>query len=193
MWVRSGSQGWFTLVTYISNFADEAVVLPLALVVALLLALAGWWRGLAAWIVSVGVTLATMLLLKIVGAALAHGDVSQVISPSGHVAASCMVYGGLGVVLLRGRLPGLAVATIPAAVILVIGFTRLWLEAHTLMEVVIGAGVGALGVATLALLAGVRPRMAAWPLVAGATCTMLAFHGLHIPAEEVIRSALDVR
>ena len=40
--------------TFLTDFADQAVVLPLVLVLALVLAAQGWRRGAAAWLVAVG-------------------------------------------------------------------------------------------------------------------------------------------
>ncbi len=39
---------------FLTDFADQAVVLPFALVVAVALGVAGWWRGAFAWIAGVG-------------------------------------------------------------------------------------------------------------------------------------------
>ncbi len=179
---------------FISNFADQAVLLPLAVVTALGLALVRWWRGLAAWSVCVGATFAAMLVLKVVGLKLALQSGSlEPISPSGHVAAGCMVYGGLAVLLLRGRVPGLLIAAVPALLVAVIGISRLRLGAHTPFEVAVGAVVGLLGVAALARWAGARPRRQVWPLLAALACLVMALHGAHLPAEQVIRQTFWVR
>ena len=175
---------------YISNFGDQAVVLPLAILVALGLAGSGWGRGCFAWVVAVVGTLGAMLALKFVGAVLLHhagGHFGG--SPSGHVAAACVLYGGLSVLLLQGRLPRVGLALFPAAVVLVIGYTRIRLGAHTMPEVVLGAAVGAAGVVVLAVLAGPRPRVATWPLLAAAASVALTFNGLHINAEHAIHTA----
>ena len=179
---------------FISNFADQAVVLPLAMVTAFGLLLARWWRGLIAWGVSVTGTLGTMLALKVLGLELSlHFGWPTAVSPSGHVAAGCVVYGGLALLLLRGRAPHLFVAAIPLLLVMVIGVSRIRLGAHTPMEVLVGGAVGLLGAGSLAWLAGPRPQLTAWPLVAALSGTVLAFYGLHIPAEQVLREALWVR
>ncbi len=179
---------------FISNFADQAVVLPLAVVAAFGLLLARWWRGLLAWSVCVGAVLGTMLVLKIAGLELSlYLGWAAALSPSGHVAAGCVVYGGLAVLLLRGRAPPLLVASMPILVVTVIGFSRLRLGAHTPLEVVVGAVVGLLGAGSLAWLAGPRPVINAWPLVAALSGTVLAFYGLHIPAEQAIHQVFWVR
>jgi membrane-associated phospholipid phosphatase len=138
----------------------------------------------------VGGTLVTMLVLKVAAIGLMDdfGTVDPS-SPSGHVAAACVVYGGLAVLLLGGVVPGVVVALIPAAVVLAIGYTRVELAAHSPLEVVIGAVVGCAGVAIMAATLGPRPRMPAWPMLVATACTALAFHGIHAPAEEAIRAA----
>ncbi len=177
----------------VTDFADLAVLLPVACLVALFMGVAGWWRGLLAWVFSVGGTLAVMFVLKAAGAALADDPLgTDAASPSGHVAAACVVYGGLAVLLLRGRMSAPFLFVAPGAVALVIGYSRIELLAHSLGEVVSGAAVGYAGVAVLAATAGPRPRLAAWPVMAVTAvtaCAMLACHGLHLGAEAAIRSA----
>ena len=173
---------------FISNFADQAVLLPLAAIAALGLGLVRWWRGLAAWAVCVAGAFGTMLVLKILCLQLAPRlGVLAPMSPSGHVAAGCMIYGGLWVLLLRGRVPGVVVAAAPVALVAVIGISRIRLGAHTPVEVAVGAVVGLLSVAMLARLAGTRPNRPVWPLLAAVSCTMVALHGVHLPAEQAIR------
>ena len=49
----------------VTDFGDQAVLLPLAAGIALLLALSGWRRGALAWTAAIGGTLALILLLKL--------------------------------------------------------------------------------------------------------------------------------
>ena len=51
---------------FLTDFADQAVVLPLIATVALMLGLLGWRRGALAWLVAVGVSFASVLVLKLV-------------------------------------------------------------------------------------------------------------------------------
>lgn len=80
---------------FITDFADQAVMLPVMVTVALIMAVNGWWRGAVVWAVTAVMLLAVMLLLKIAGLYYAAVEQTAIISPSGHVAAACMVYGGL--------------------------------------------------------------------------------------------------
>ena len=175
---------------FVTDFADQAVVLPLAAIVGLVLGVMGWWRGLIAWAVAVAGTLAIMLALKLLALFLAQEfDLGTPMSPSGHVASACVVYGGLAVLLLRGSLPTPVLACIPIGIAVLMGCSRIALQAHDPSEVVMGAVVGVAGVIVLARAAGPRPRVVGWPVLGAAACTMLAFHGLHLPAEAAIKSA----
>ena len=49
----------------VTNFADQAVILPLAVGIALVFALSGWRRGALAWTAAIGGTLALVLFLKL--------------------------------------------------------------------------------------------------------------------------------
>ncbi len=168
--------------TFITDFADQAVILPLVLVIGLGLLLQGWGRGAAAWAAAVIVTLATMLALKLVFMVCPAADLQ---TPSGHVAAATVVAGGMAALLLRGRRVALLVAVLVAALI---GATRLGLAAHSPIEVVIGAGVGMLGAWALVALAGPPPTTLNLRRIAVLAVTVVViFHGLHLPAEAHIR------
>lgn len=178
---------------FVSDFADQAVMLPMSVAVLALLGVLGWWRGMGAWLVAVGGTFAIILVLKAGLFVLADNFGSDYqVSPSGHVAAACVVYGGLAVLLLRGLVPGALIAVVPVLAILVVGISRVALGAHTIAEVLEGAAVGAIGVITLASTAGARPRIVAWPLAAVGGCMAVALHGMHMPAEQAIRHASQV-
>jgi membrane-associated phospholipid phosphatase len=172
-------------VKFLTDFADQAVVLPLVLAIAVALALQGWRRGAVVWLLTVAATFTTMLLLKF--AFLACTPVLgplDIRSPSGHVAGAAIIGGGLAAVLTRR--PPLVLPTAALAA-LVIGISRLWLGAHSLPEVLLGGAVGLGGVALLQRLAGRPPRLWPVPLAATVVVVAIAFHGLHLPAEAAIR------
>ena len=176
-----------TGVEFLTDFADQAVILPLAAMVAVSLAVFGWWRGALAWIFAVGGVLGTMLFLKILFVACA-GPLGKlgIHSPSGHTAAASVAYGGIIVLLGRGRMPLWLLLLIPPAIALLIGTSRVVLHAHVPAEVLVGAVVGLTGVAVLVLLAGPRPPLQSWPMMAVAVVIMLTFHGLRLQAEHTI-------
>jgi membrane-associated phospholipid phosphatase len=174
-------------VEFLTDFADEAVILPLAVMMAASLAVLGWWRGAVAWTIAVGGVLSLMLFLKILFVACA-GPLSSlgIHSPSGHTAAAAVAYGGAVVLFGRGRMPLWLLVLIPPVIALLIGASRLVLHAHVPNEVFLGAAIGLAGVAVLVPLAGVRPPLRSWPVVAVALVVVLIFHGIRLEAEHTI-------
>jgi membrane-associated phospholipid phosphatase len=172
-------------VRYLTDFADQAVILPLVLATAVALALQGWRRGALVWVIVVLGTFAAMLGLKLMCLACSplFGPM-DVHSPSGHVAAATVVAGGLAAMISRRRAAILPAALLAAAAI---GITRVVLGAHSFSEVVLGAMVGLSGAAALARFAGAPPRLRIAPLVGVIVVVATWFHGLHMPAEAAIR------
>ena len=118
---------------FLTAFADQAVLLPLAVSVVLGFAASGWRRG--------------AVVLKLSFIACGHLlPLSSLRSPSGHTAGAAVVYGSLLAMWIRFR-TGTAIWTLPSALIFmsVIGVTRLALGAHSVVEVVVGGAVGLLG------------------------------------------------
>jgi membrane-associated phospholipid phosphatase len=138
----------------ITDFADLAVVLPLAACVTVWLALSGWRRGAALWVTMFAALLALMLALKLIflGCAPAGSPIS---SPSGHTASATYVFGGVVVFMLRGHKAWAFAAAIVFAALF--GVSRVALHAHSLPEVFLGAGAGLGALALFALLAGPTP------------------------------------
>ncbi|PYD69481.1 phosphatase PAP2 family protein [Komagataeibacter swingsii] len=177
------------MIDYVTDFADQADILPVVLTVACIMGLRGWWQGMYVWSVVVGLTLGTMLLLKIAGLYYAWLTQGVVVSPSGHVASACVAYGGLLVLLLRRQLVRYPVAMlVPLLVVaLVIGYTRLQLQAHTMGEVIVGALVGCIGGMALGMKCGPVPPSLWGYLLPCVLCIAMLFHGFHMGAEVTIR------
>lgn len=175
---------------FVSDFADQAVILPLVIAIFLALAAQGWWRGAAAWIATIAATFGAMLVLKVGFIACAHGY--YIHSPSGHVAAATMVAGGLALLLLR-RPPSVLPLAVLAAV--VVGISRILLREHSFSEVMIGAMVGLVGATGLLWSAGPVPDKLNVKYVAVVAIIVVAvMHGLHLPAEaHISHLALRVR
>jgi len=174
----------------LTDFADLAVLLPLALCVAAGLAVLGWRRGALAWCAAVGATLATMLLLKL---AFLGCAANGAVSPSGHTAAGTVVYGGLAALWLRRRLGAPAAALVAGGTAAaVIGTTRIALGLHTGAEVLLGAAAGGAGVALLLRLAGPAPdRLYGRRLVLVALPIVVGLHGIRLPVEAHLRQAAN--
>ncbi len=178
--------------SYVTDFADLAVVVPLALAVALALLLVGWRRGAAAWALVVPATWTAVLLAKLVVAACwgllpFHG----LHSPSGHTASAAVVYGGLLALLLpepaRGARRPFAALVLAGVFAVLFGGTRLALHVHTRSDVLAGAALGIAGALALARLAGPRPsRLRVAIPLAAALAVVVLFHGEHLRAEDQI-------
>jgi membrane-associated phospholipid phosphatase len=170
---------------FLTDFADQAVMLPVVLAIAIVLAMQGWRRGALVWLGVVFVTFGVMLFLKLVFLACTplFGPI-DVHSPSGHVAAATVVAGGLTALLTRHRASILPVALLAAVVI---GVSRLVLGMHSLPEVVLGAVVGLAGAAALLALAGPPPTLRPGRVFAVVVIVAALFHGMHLPAEAAIR------
>jgi membrane-associated phospholipid phosphatase len=188
---------WLDLVdaASVTDFGDQAVVLPLAAVAALVFALLGWRRGVLAWTGAIGSTLGLVLLLKLRFFACDHLLLEgRPGNPSGHTAAAAAVYGGLFAAAMRSVwdnarwvLPCTAAVAVVLAVI--VGVSRLALDLHSIAEALTGGAIGVGGALAFAMLAGpplrsVRPvRVLAMGLL-----TMIVLYGFHMPAEPAIES-----
>ena len=170
---------------FLTDFADQAVMLPVVFAIAIVLAIQGWVRGALVWLGVVFVTFGAMLVLKVVFLACnpLFGPI-DVQSPSGHVAAATVVAGGLAALLTRQRASILPVALLAAVVI---GVSRLVLGMHSLPEVVLGALVGLAGAMALLALAGAPPALRPARVFAVVVIVAALFHGTHLPAEAAIR------
>jgi membrane-associated phospholipid phosphatase len=176
---------------FVTDFADQAVVLPVSVAVLAALCLLGWRRAALAWGLGVAGTLGATLLLKLVVMACGIGDTLGLASPSGHTAGAACIYGGAIALLVRGRWRSiLAAAFAAASVAAIIGLTRLVLHVHTPADVWVGGALGAVGAAGLRAAAGPRPAgLALGRLGAAAVATMLLFHGRRLDAEPHLRWA----
>jgi membrane-associated phospholipid phosphatase len=169
---------------FLTDFADQAVVLPIAFAIAVLLAAMGWRRGALVWLLVVGSTFGSILVLKL-GFVACQPVFSpwDLHSPSGHTAAASVLAGGF-VTLLAGSPPAaLAISVLAAAMF---GFSRVELGYHTLPEVFIGAAIGIAGAVVLSRLAGRPPARRPFRLVAVVAVMALLLHGGHLKAEQVI-------
>src|SRR5258707_7726203 len=144
------SNTWSSLVDAVgvTDFGDQAVVVPLAVGIALIFALSGWRRGALAWTAAIGSTLGLILFLKLRFFACDHLlTEARPGNPSGHTAVATAVYGGLLAITMRSiwnikrwALPGTVAIAVFLAV--VIGAYRWLLTLQSVEEGVVGGTIG---------------------------------------------------
>ena len=183
---------------FLTDFGDQAVVLPLTAAIAITLLVFGWWRGAIGWAVAVPGVFAVVLSLKIIFYAC-HAVLPDwgIRSPSGHTASAAVVYGSLLAMLgHRGvgstvRLLGrhLLLAVIAALLLaLLFGISRVDLGAHTVPDVLVGGAVGVVGALLFVALAGRPPRrFRGWMLGIVVAVVAVFCHGHELHAEEAIQ------
>ena len=178
------------------------MILPVALTVAVLLALLDWPRGALGWSAGVLAALAAVLLGKLALFACS-GSHALLRSPSGHTASAAVVYGG-ALALPAGRLVafsrmGRAWSSLILAALFgglaaaVIGASRLLLGVHSVDDVLSGGACGVLGLWLMLRLAGpMPPRLVRRQPLTATLGTMLIgaivllLHGERLPIEPML-------
>jgi undecaprenyl-diphosphatase len=142
--------------------------------VSLLLAIGRRWRTLGYWLAAIGIAEMLVLVLKYtLGRARPHNidtGLAQFSFPSGHATSSIVAYGFLAFLLARGRSDRgkMAITLLAAAVITLIGFSRLYLGVHWFSDVVAGMSLGLAWVALLSIAYihhAADERVKPWPLL----------------------------
>ncbi len=174
------------IASFLTDFADEAVILPLILCVAAVLWLSGWRRGTFVWFTGTVATLGVMVILKLIfracGAEMFNGSIE---SPSGHTAVAGAVYGSI-FAFLSSRVGGrdMSRLIVVLVVVVVVGVSRVLLKAHNVPEVCVGGAIGFIAAQAMLRVAGDPPgdrslTLSFWPLLA----LPLLLHGIHLQAE----------
>ena len=180
------------LIAFVTDFADSAIIVPIAAAVLVLLLGFRETRRALFWAIVVGAVMGTVVVLKLTFAGcVPPSPLAAFRSPSGHTASAVMVYGGLATILGFGMVPAIVQSLVVAGLI---GASRLLLAVHSLPEAIIGGGIGLIGTIALAGYwpAGERPeRRRAFAIVAPLVVISLAvaLHGTHWPSEQIIRRA----
>ncbi|MBX0345071.1 phosphatase PAP2 family protein [Acetobacter sp. TBRC 12305] len=176
---------------FMTDFGDEAVILPLFLVVSVTFYAMGWRRGGIVWGVGIAVILTCLVLAKLFGLYWGEvfGFVGRPFSVSGHVAASAAVYGSLLNIILHSRRRSWFLALLPPLIVAgVIGYTRLQLHAHTQAEIVSGALLGTVGALGLYRILNPVPGHVVRYALLVPLCVMLVFHGYMFHAEPLLQT-----
>ena len=174
----------------LTDFGDAAVVLPLSVVISLWLLRHHSHRVLVPWIIALGLCIAVTALLKIYLNACPIG--SDLVSPSGHTSLSTLTYGAMTLVIAaeERRILQTSVLGVGAGFIFSIAGSRVWLNAHSALEVGIGILIG---IVTLALFARyyLRWRNEGTPLlmlVLPAVVVITVFLGQEVRIELVLHA-----
>jgi membrane-associated phospholipid phosphatase len=155
------STGW---AEHLASLASTRTALIVTIVGALILLARRHWRGAIALTLVFPVTQGAVQLVKMIverprpEANATLGEASGFSFPSAHSATSVAVYATIAFILIRASRHGhsrIAVASLAAALVLAVGFSRVLLGAHYPTDVLAGWIFGAL-VASLCWLAASR-------------------------------------
>ncbi len=153
------SPGRDTVMIAITELGDSLVVTTLAIAVAVCLGLKKAWRPLAYWLIAIGGGSILNTVIKVAlhrqrPIDLYHAGWDAFSFPSGHSTTNAVLYGFLAILLTaeisRGWRRLLVWAT--ACLVLLIAFSRMYLGAHWLSDVVGGLTFGSLWLAGLGIL-----------------------------------------
>ena len=143
----------YAVLRTLTDFGDAALLLPLSLLLVVVLAYRHSLKAAGAWLMALGLCLAGMAALKVMGFTCGrHFFGTSLVSPSGHAAFSTAFYGSLAVLAFRQFTDWRRVA-VPAAlcgVIAVVVVTRVLLGSHSKLEALLGLAMGTLSVALFA-------------------------------------------
>lgn len=150
--------GWVdNVMITITELGSATVAIAVIASVSLVLAWKRRWRTLAYWLSAVGFAQALVWMLKMAlqrARPMAMYDGTDAFSfPSGHAASSIVLYGFLAFLLARGTgfWTRLAVVLPAAGLVGMIAFSRLYLGAHWLSDVLASLSLGAAWVALLSI------------------------------------------
>jgi membrane-associated phospholipid phosphatase len=155
------TSGWSTLSSYGSHLAETAPIIIGALVLEAVLMLRRRWRDLLLVLVGLSVEITVFLTVNELvrrPRPPVHRlgiEPSTFSFPSGHIAATVVLYGSMAVLIsltYRKRLLTIGVWCIVALLALTVGFARVYRGMHHVSDVVAGAlmGLACLGIAAVA-------------------------------------------
>lgn len=182
----------------ITSFGGAGLTLPLAIAIALWLALGYTWRMAAAWLLLLGAAIGAVTLTKL--AFLGWGVGVRELNftgLSGHAALSTAVYPvALFLMLLPAR-PAfrLAGVVLGLAVGITVSFSRIVIDAHSPSEAITGCIVGAITALMFVRWSwNAEPgRLSAVPVAVSLMMLTIVLHGVHLPTQRwVTHIALKV-
>jgi membrane-associated phospholipid phosphatase len=179
------------MLQYITDFADQGVILPVLATVAATLVLQRWWRAAAGWSIAAASVMGVMLTAKIAFAACGGIVAANTVrSPSGHTAVAALVVGAVAGLLARHtRRPSDVAVLAGFAAALLIGLTRVALHVHTVGDILVGAPIGVAGAWLAVRLMGPPPSgLRPWRVVVPVLLIATAMHGTHLEVESTIHA-----
>jgi membrane-associated phospholipid phosphatase len=143
--------------SHIGSFGHSAILFPASLALFGFLLWLGRRADALAFLAAVIVCLIAALIAKLAFQACEPRNLAFGIeSPSGHVSFSAVFYGCLALMLAAGRPPWQKVVLYAGAAlwVILIGASRIVVEAHTLPDVAAGLAIGAISILTYQALRG---------------------------------------
>lgn len=140
-----------------TELGSAIVAIAVIAAVSVVLACKRCWRTLAYWLTAVGFAQALVWILKMTlerARPLAmYGGADRFSFPSGHAASSIVLYGFLAFLLAHGQRPKVrwAITLLAAGLVGLIAFSRLYLGAHWLSDVLASLSFGTAWVALLSI------------------------------------------
>jgi membrane-associated phospholipid phosphatase len=179
-----------TAIRAFTDFGDLAVLLPLA---SLMLVWLFWKQsGIVAlfWLGAVFFCTGLTALLKVYF--FVCPPAADLHSPSGHTGFSTLVYGSLSVIAaMQWRGWRRSIMLVAGAIfVILIGLSRIALDAHTIAEVIFGFAIGGLSLAFFAVyyLRFRDPNITLGWLMLAALVLIGVFHGQQLRAEELLHA-----
>jgi len=173
----------------ITELGDTAVVVAVTIIIFLWLAWKRAWRTAAYWIAAIAGASALNTAIKVALHRARPGELlysgwSAFSFPSGHSTINMVLYGFLGFLIARELRPTLRVSVVLGAAVLIfmIAFSRLYLGAHWLSDVLGGLAFGSAWLALLGLsyLRRQTKRIEPGGLLAVGCAVLILAGGFHI-------------
>ena len=190
--------GWVDEVMIAATELGSAMVASAVIAsVSVVLAWKRCWRTLAYWLTAVGFAQALVWILKLTleraRPMVMYDGTDRFSFPSGHAASSIVLYGFLALLLARERSPRIrwVVMLLTAGLVGLIAFSRLYLGAHWLSDVLASLGLGTAWVALLSIAytrhvpterlpARALSFAASWALILAGTAVVVTHHAADI-------------